>query len=153
MKKFILCLVALVPMMAMASIPEIKAIADDYANTESVTFVTITEDMMKLMAEGEGGEMMEGVSLDVLACEDAALSEEIAPRVEQVIANLGLDVITNINSDGALVKIYGKSSDEGLSNIVIYVREGGELATVIINGTVSPEVASQLIQGVGIGAE
>ena len=138
----------LLPMSAMASIPELTALMERYSTNENATVVNLNGDMLKMaMAESGEADITGLESLNVLNTEHAELSAEIATAMETLLQGSQLTTLTDITADGAHVKILANKSGETLGDVVVYVREGAELVVVHISGTIPESMLSELVGG------
>ncbi|MBQ8493675.1 MAG: DUF4252 domain-containing protein [Alistipes sp.] len=148
MKKIIMLIAMLLPMSAMASIPELTALMERYSTNENATVVNLNGDMLKMaMAESGEADITGLESLNVLNTEHAELSAEIATAMETLLQGSQLTTLTDITADGAHVKILANKSGETLGDVVVYVREGAELVVVHISGTIPESMLSELVGG------
>lgn len=148
MKKIIMLIAMLLPMSAMASIPELTALMERYSTNENATVVNLNGDMLKMaMAESGEADITGLESLNVLNTEHAELSAEIATAMETLLQDAQLTTLTDITADGAHVKILANKSGETLGDVVVYVREGAELVVVHISGTIPESMLSELVGG------
>lgn len=150
MKKFIILIMMLLPMSAIASVPELAAMVDKYSTVEDATVVTLNGDMLKMaMAESDAASAsVKGLeSLCVLTTEVASLVSEIGDEFDRLTANLTLTTLTNIEADGAKVRILANKGDEAYNDIIIYVRESAELVIVMISGDIQESMIGELVGG------
>ncbi|MBQ3249140.1 MAG: DUF4252 domain-containing protein [Alistipes sp.] len=150
MKKIIVLILMLLPMSAIASVPELAAMVDKYSTVEDATVVTLNGDMLKMaMAESDAASAsVEGLeSLCVLTTEVASLVSEIGDEFDRLTANLTLTTLTNIEADGAKVRILANKGDEAYNDIIIYVRESAELVIVMISGDIQESMIGELVGG------
>lgn len=138
----------LLPMSAMASIPELTALMERYSTNENATVINLNGDMLKMaMAESGEADITGLESLNVLNTEHAELSAEIATAMETLLQGAQLTTLTDITADGAHVQILANKSGETLGDVVVYVREGAELVVVHISGTIPESMLSELVGG------
>lgn len=146
MKKFIAMIMMLLPISAFASIPEIEKLLNDYSATENVTVVNLSGEMLKMAieqsGEGEIGESLE--SLCVLNTEDAEHSKDITKRVDKILKRANLESVTDIEAEGAHVRILMSKESDMVSDLVVYVTEGSEVALVVISGEIPESMIGEL---------
>lgn len=152
MKRFITLILMLLPFSAMASIPEIEALANDYSSTDGVTVVNLTGEMLK-MAGGEGSDMTIGDevidSLLVIVAEKDKHAKAITKKVDKILGKLDLKPISDINVDGTMVKIYMKQLADNKSELVMFVSEDSETALINITGEFTEETMGELLNQIG----
>ena len=152
MKRFITLILMLLPFSAMASIPEIEALANDYSSTDGVTVVNLTGEMLK-MAGGEDSDMTMGDevidSLLVIVAENDKHAKAITKKVDKILGKLDLKTISDINVDGKMVKIYMKQLADNKSEFVMFVSEDSETALINITGEFTEETMGELLNQIG----
>lgn len=152
MKRFITLILMLLPFSAMASIPEIEALANNYSSTDGVTVVNLTGEMLK-MAGGEDSDMTIGDevidSLLVIVAENDRHAKAITKKVDKILGKLDLKPISDINVDGTMVKIYMKQLADNKSELVMFVSEDSETALINITGKFTEETIGELLNQVG----
>lgn len=148
MKKIFVLMMMLLPVSVMASVPELTAIAEKYSTVENVTVVNLNGDMLKMAMAESGTEGVDGLeSLSVLTTEVAALSETVGAEIDAAIAGLSLMTLTNIEADGAKVRILANKSGEAYGDIIVYVRESAELVLVVLTGEINESMVGELVSG------
>lgn len=152
MKRFITLILMLLPFSAMASIPEIEALANNYSSTDGVTVVNLTGEMLK-MAGGEDSDMTIGDevidSLLVIVAEKDKHAKAITKKVDKILGKLDLKPISDINVDGTMVKIYMKQLADNKSELVMFVSEDSETALINITGEFTEETMGELLNQIG----
>ena len=152
MKRFITLILMLLPFSAMASIPEIEALANDYSSTDGVTVVNLTDEMLK-MTGGEGSDMTMGGevidSLLVIVAENKKHAKAITKKVDKILGTLDLQTISDINVDGTIVKVYMKQLADNKSELVMFVSEDSETALINITGEFTEETMGELLNQIG----
>ena len=152
MKRFITLILMLLPFSAMASIPEIEALANNYSSTDGVTVVKLTGEMLK-MAGGEGSDMTMGGevidSLLVIVAENDKHAKAITKKVDKILGKLDLKTISDINVDGTIVKVYMKQLADNKSELVMFVSKDSEAALINITGEFTEETIGELLNQIG----
>lgn len=152
MKRFITLILMLLPFSAMASIPEIEALANNYSSTDGVTVVNLTGEMLK-MASGEDSDMTIGDevidSLLVIVAENNKHAKAITKKVDKILGKLDLKTISDINVDGKMVKIYMKQLADNKSEFVMFVSQDSETALINITGKFTEETIGELLNQIG----
>lgn len=149
MRKIVAMIMMLLPMYAMAAVPEVSAIIKDYSATEGVTVVNLTGDMLKMMAKQGGvSEYTKGIDgLNILTVEnDAKIGKKIAKRMKKALKRDKLQSTADIEVEDTIVKAYTKTADSVISDLVVYVAHEGEVAIVLISGEIPESLIGELVK-------
>ena len=138
----------LLPMSVMASVPELTALIEEYSSNEEATVVNLNGEMLQ-MAVAQSGESLNGMeSMVILTAEQATLASEIAARVDKLLPQTSLKVLTDIKDEGAHVRILANKNGESLSDIVMYITEGSQVVVMVISGEIPESLVSEIISGI-----
>lgn len=150
MKRIIIALMLLCPMMASAEIPAVTQLFGDYASNENVTIAEVDKALIQMAMGASATEedmavLGEIEAISVMECSDAATGGEIASTIERIVSSEELSSLLNVDAEGTNVAIYTKPVGELFSDIIVVVRETEQLVVVNIRGNFSPETLSSLI--------
>ncbi len=154
MKKFIVLITMLLPLGAMATVPELNKIVDDYSTTEGVTVVNLTGEMLKAQAgaaAAEASKYIEDIeSLVILQSETANLSKKIVKQVDKALKGVNLESLVDIQAEkDNRVRVLANRNGEVIADIIVYVTDGNEVALIVISGTLDESILGDMESGIG----
>lgn len=159
MKKFIVLIAMLLPLGAMATVPELNKIVDNYSATEGVTVVNLTGEMLKAQAGAAGAEASKYIedieSLVILQSETADLSKKIVKQVDKTLKGVNLESLVDIQAEkDNRVRVLANRDGEVIADIIVFVTEGDEVALIVISGTLDESILGDMesgMNGINIG--
>lgn len=159
MKKFIVLIAMLLPLGAMATVPELNKIVDDYSATEGVTVVNLTGEMLKAQAGAAGAEASKYIedieSLVILQSETADLSKKIVKQVDKALKGVNLESLVDIQAEkDNRVRVLANRDGEVIADIIVFVTDGDEVALIMISGTLDESILGDMqsgMNGISIG--
>ena len=159
MKKFIVLITMLLPLGAMATVPELNKIVDDYSATEGVTVVNLTGEMLKAQAGAAGADANKYIedieSLVILQSETADLSKKIVKQVNKALKGVNLENLVDIQAEkDNRVRVLANRDGEVIADIIVYVTDGDEVALIMISGTLDESILGDMqsgMNGISIG--
>jgi len=159
MKKFIVLIAMLLPFGAMATVPELNKIVDDYSSTEGVTVVNLTGEMLKAQAgaaAADANKYLEDIeSLIILQSDTANLTKKISKQVDKALKGVNLESLVDIQAEkDNRVRVFANRDGETIADIVVYVTDGDEVALIMISGTLDESILGDMqsgINGISIG--
>lgn len=154
MKKFIVLITMLLPLGAMATVPELNKIVDNYSATEGVTVVNLTGEMLKAQAGAAGAEASKYIedieSLVILQSETADLSKKIVKQVDKALKGVNLESLVDIQAEkDNRVRVLANRDGEVIADIIVFVTEGDEVALIVISGTLDESILGDMESGIG----
>lgn len=154
MKKFIVLIAMLLPLGAMATVPELNKIVDNYSATEGVTVVNLTGEMLKAQAGAAGAEASKYIedieSLVILQSDTANLSKKIVKQVDKVLKGVNLESLVDIQAEkDNRVRVLANRDGEVIADIIVFVTEGYEVALIVISGTLDESILGDMESGIG----
>lgn len=133
MRRFIALFICLLPFSAMAAIPEMTALLQEYNNTDDVVITFVNSDML----QAYGGEASENIDeISVLVSENNTLSTTIFNTASEIMATTEATQMVKLNEDNQQVEIYTIQKDDVITDIVVMVHEGKRCVIVITSGTI-----------------
>ncbi len=154
MKKFIVLITMLLPLGAMATVPELNKIVDNYSATEGVTVVNLTGEMLKAQAGAAGADTSKYIedieSLVILQSETADLSKKIVKQVDKALKGVNLESLVDIQAEkDNRVRVLANRDGEVIADIIVFVTEGDEVALIVISGTLNESILGDMESGIG----
>ena len=159
MKKFIVLITMLLPLGAMATVPELNKIVDNYSATEGVTVVNLTGEMLKAQAGAAGADASKYIedieSLVILQSETADLSKKIVKQVDKALKGVNLESLVDIQAEkDNRVRVLANRDGEVIADIIVFVTDGDEVALIVISGTLDESILGDMqsgMNGISIG--
>lgn len=159
MKKFIVLITMLLPLGAMATVPELNKIVDNYSATEGVTVVNLTGEMLKAQAGAAGADANKYIedieSLVILQSETADLSKKIVKQVDKALKGVNLESLVDIQAEkDNRVRVLANRDGEVIADIIVFVTDGDEVALIMISGTLDESILGDMesgMNGISIG--
>lgn len=154
MKKFIVLIAMLLPLGAMATVPELNKIVDNYSATEGVTVVNLTGEMLKAQAGAAGADTSKYIedieSLVILQSETANLSKKIVKQVDKALKGVNLESLVDIQAEkDNRVRVLANRDGEVIADVIVFVTEGDEVALIVISGTLDESILGDMESGIG----
>ena len=159
MKKFIVLIAMLLPLGAMATVPELNKIVDNYSATEGVTVVNLTGEMLKAQAGAAGADANKYIedieSLVILQSETANLSKKIVKQVDKALKGVNLESLVDIQAEkDNRVRVLANRDGEVIADVIVFVTDGDEVALIMISGTLDESILGDMqsgMNGISIG--
>ena len=159
MKKFIVLIAMLLPLGAMATVPELNKIVDNYSTTEGVTVVNLTGEMLKAQAGAAGADANKYIedieSLVILQSETADLSKKIVKQVDKALKGVNLESLVDIQAEkDNRVRVLANRDGEVIADVIVFVTDGDEVALIMISGTLDESILGDMqsgMNGISIG--
>lgn len=159
MKKFIVLIAMLLPLGAMATVPELNKIVDNYSATEGVTVVNLTGEMLKAQAGAAGADASKYIedieSLVILQSETADLSKKIVKQVDKALKGVNLESLVDIQAEkDNRVRVLANRDGEVIADVIVFVTDGDEVALIMISGTLDESILGDMqsgMNGISIG--
>ena len=159
MKKFIVLIAMLLPLGAMATVPELNKIVDNYSATEGVTVVNLTGEMLKAQAGAAGADANKYIedieSLVILQSETADLSKKIVKQVDKALKGVNLESLVDIQAEkDNRVRVLANRDGEVIADVIVFVTDGDEVALIVISGTLDESILGDMqsgMNGISIG--
>ena len=154
MKKFIVLIAMLLPLGAMATVPELNKIVDNYSATEGVTVVNLTGEMLKAQAGAAGADASKYIedieSLIILQSETANLSKKIVKQVDKALKGVNLESLVDIQAEkDNRVRVLANRDGEVIADVIVFVTDGDEVALIMISGTLDESILGDMQSGIG----
>lgn len=150
MKRFILMIIMLLPLSAMAQIPEISKLADSYAQTDGITVVNLTCEMLNMANVDEAAMGVDLESLIIITAEDGKKAKVLKKQARKIIAKLKLNSLCGFEYEGAVVEVFMTDSTAQPADVVISISGEFEEAVLIdVTGNFTETQIAQLIENFG----
>lgn len=145
MKRAILLVMMMLPIMAMAQLPHFAKLGEKYNGMEGVTAMTINKQMIAMFA-GENADFDFVDEVQILLCEDAGVASNIVKDAKKAVKKSKIEELVSANEDGATFTIYTKSDGDIFTDIVVVVENEDPSGFIVITGDIPQEKISEIVK-------
>ena len=144
MKKVILFIMLLLPVSAMATLPEVEKMTEKYTSKEQASVVNISKQMLKMMGRGISG--VEYVdSIVMLSSDNKSAIKGITKRTKRAVKRHKLQNLATLNEGGSAISIYTQISDNKITEALVLVTEKSKTTLINLSGEIPQDVVDSLI--------
>lgn len=134
----------LLPMSAMATLPEVEKMTEKYTSKEQASVVNISKQMLKMMGRGISG--VEYVdSIVMLSSDNKSAIKGITKRTKKAVKRHKLQNLATLNEGGSAISIYTQISDNKITEALVLVTEKSKTTLINLSGKIPQEVVDSLI--------
>ena len=145
MKRTILLVIMMLPIMAMAQLPHFSKIADKYNGTDGVTAMTVNKQMIAMFA-GDNADFDFVDEIQILLSEDAATAQAIVKEAKKAINKSKVEELISANDDGATYTVYTKSNNDTYTHIVVIIENDDPSGFIVITGDIPQDKISEVVK-------
>ena len=145
MKRTILLVMMMLPIMAMAQLPHFAKLGEKYNGVEGVTAMTINKQMIAMFA-GENADFDFVDEVQILLCEDADVAKSIIKDAKKAVKKSDVNELLSANEDGATVTVYTKSEGDIFTDLVVVVENEDPSGFIVITGDIPQEKISEVVK-------
>lgn len=149
MKRFILLVMTLLPMMAMAQLPHFSKLNEKYNGAEGVTAMTINKQMISMFA-GDNKDFDFVDEVQILLSENTETAKSIVDDAKKAVKKSKVEELVSANEDGATFTIYTKTQDNIMTNIVIVVENESPSGFIVITGDIPEDKINEVVKVVNM---
>ena len=145
MKRIIVLVMMMLPIVAMAQLPQFSKVADKYSNVEGITSMVINKSMIAMIADGNDDfDFVDEVQ--ILMSEDANVAANIAKDAKKAAKKSKLEELLSANDEGATYTIYTKSKNNEITHLVVIVENDSPAGFVIISGIIPEDKLNEVVK-------
>lgn len=145
MKRIIVLVMMMLPIVAMAQLPQFSKVADKYSNVEGITSMVINKSMIAMIADGNDDfDFVDEVQ--ILMSDDANVAANIAKDAKKVVKKSKLEELLSANDEGATYTIYTKSKNNEITHLVVIVENDSPAGFVIISGIIPEDKLNEVVK-------
>lgn len=134
----------LLPVSAMATLPEVEKMTEKYTSKEQASVVNISKQMLKMMGRGISG--VEYVdSIVMLSSDNKSAIKGITKRTKRAVKRHKLQNLATLNEGGSAISIYTQISDNKITEALVLVTEKSKTTLINLSGEIPQEVVDSLI--------
>ena len=145
MKRTILLVLMMLPIMAMAQLPHFAKLGEKYNGMEGVTAMTVNKQMIAMFA-GENADFDFVDEVQILLCEDAGVASNIVKDAKKAVKKSKIEELVSANDDGATFTIYTKGENDIITNIVSVIENEDPSGFIVITGDIPQEKISEIVK-------
>lgn len=145
MKRTILLVMMMLPIMAMAQLPHFAKLGEKYNGMEGVTAMTINKQMIAMFA-GENADFDFVDEIQILLSEDADVAKSIIKDAKKAVKKSKIEELVSANEDGATFTVYTKSEGDIFTDLVVVVENEDPSGFIVITGDIPQEKISEIVK-------
>ncbi len=145
MKRTILLVMMMLPIMAMAQLPHFAKLGEKYNGMEGVTAMTVNKQMISMFA-GSDADLDFVDEIQILLCEDAGVAKSIIKDAKKAVKKSDVNELLSANEDGATVTVYTKSDGDIFTDLVVVVENEDPSGFIVITGDIPQEKISEVVK-------
>jgi hypothetical protein len=134
----------LLPMSAMATLPEVDKMTGKYTSKEQASVVNISKQMLRMMRRGIAG--VEHVdNIVMLSSDNKSAMKGIAKRTKKAAKKHKMENLATLNEGATVTSIYTQISDNKITEALVLITEKNKTTLISISGNIPQEVVNNLI--------
>ena len=145
MKRSILLVLMMLPIMAMAQLPQFAKLNEKYEGKEGVTAMTINKQMISMFV-GSNADFKFVDEVQILLSEDADVTAGVVKDAKKAVKKSKLEELISANDEGAIYTIYTKTVNDIIKNLVIIVENDSPSGFIVISGDITRDKISEVIK-------
>ena len=145
MKRTILLVMMMLPIMAMAQLPHFAKLGEKYNGMEGVTAMTVNKQMIAMFA-GENADFDFVDEIQILLCEDAGVASNIVKDAKKAVKKSKIEELVSANEDGATFTVYTKGEGDIFTDLVVVVENEDPSGFIVITGDIPQEKISEIVK-------
>ena len=145
MKRTILLVMMMLPIMAMAQLPHFAKLGEKYNGMEGVTAMTVNKQMIAMFA-GENADFDFIDEIQILLCEDAGVAKSIIKDAKKAVKKSKIEELVSANEDGATFTVYTKSDGDIFTDLVVVIENEDPSGFIVITGDIPQEKISEIVK-------
>lgn len=135
----------MLPIMAMAQLPQFAKLNEKYKGKEGVTAMTINKQMISMFV-GSNADFKFVDEVQILLSEDADVAAGVVKGAKKAVKKSKLEELISANDEGAIYTIYTKTVNDIIKNLVIIVENDSPSGFIVISGDITQDKISEVIK-------
>ena len=135
----------MLPIMAMAQLPQFAKLNEKYKGKEGVTAMTINKQMISMFV-GSNADFKFVDEVQILLSEDADVAAGVVKGAKKAVKKSKLEELISANDEGAIYTIYTKAVNDIIKNLVIIVENDSPSGFIVISGDITQDKISEVIK-------
>lgn len=145
MKRSILLVLMMLPVMAMAQLPQFAKLNEKYEGKDGVTAMTINKQMISMFV-GSNADFKFVDEVQILLSEDADVAAGVVKDAKKAVKKSKLEELISADDEGAIYTIYTKTVNDIIKNLVIIVENDSPSGFIVISGDITQDKISEVIK-------
>jgi DNA repair protein RadC len=134
----------LLPMSAMATLPEVDKMTGKYTSKEQASVVNISKQMLRMMGRGIAG--VEHVdNIVMLSSDNKSAMKGITKRTKKAAKKHKMENLVTLNESAATTFVYTQISNDKITEALVLVIENNKTTLINISGNIPQEVVDSLV--------
>lgn len=144
MKRIISLMLMVLPLSAMAQIPEFSKLMTEYSTHENVTVINIDKNLIGMMgADIEGVENVE--LIEFVMTEDKGLGDKITSATHKIAKKHDAKVMVSHMSTEDNITVYTLGNDDEVTHIILVIGTEDTYGAAVITGNIAVKDIAKLI--------
>ena len=135
----------MLPIMAMAQLPQFAKLNEKYEGMEGVTAMTINKQMISMFV-GSNADFKFVDEVQILLSEDADVAAGVVKDAKKAVKKSKLEELISADDEGAIYTIYTKTVNDIIKNLVIIVENDSPSGFIVISGDITQDKISEVIK-------
>lgn len=135
----------MLPIMAMAQLPQFAKLNEKYEGKEGVTAMTINKQMISMFV-GSNADFKFVDEVQILLSEDADVAAGVVKDAKKAVKKSKLEELISANDEGAIYTIYTKTVNDIIKNLAIIVENDSPSGFIVISGDITQDKISEVIK-------
>ena len=135
----------MLPIMAMAQLPQFAKLNEKYEGKEGVTAMTINKQMISMFV-GDSADFKFVDEVQILLSEDTDVAAGVVKDAKKAVKKSKLEELISANDEGAIYTIYTKTVNDIIKNLVIIVENDSPSGFIVISGDITQDKISEVIK-------
>lgn len=145
MKRTILLVMMMLPIMAMAQLPHFSKLNEKYNGQDGVTAMTINKQMIAMFAGGDANfDFVD--EIQILLSEDADVANSIVKDAKKAVKKSKVEELVSANDDGATFTVYTREDNDIITHIVIVIENENPSGLIVISGNIPQDKISEIVK-------
>lgn len=145
MKRIILLVFMMLPMMAMAQIPQFTKLIDKYNGAEGVTAMNLNKHMIAMFA-WDNKDFDFADEINILLSDNSEVAKAIVKDAKKAVKRAKVKLLIEAIEDGSTYSVYTKTKNNVITNIVLIIENDTPSGFALITGEIPEEKLSEVIK-------
>ena len=145
MKRIILFVFMMLPMMAMAQIPQFTKLADKYNGAEGVTTMNLNKYMIAMIA-GDNKDFDFADEIQILLSDNSETAKAIVKDAKKAAKKAKVKLLIEANEDGSTYSVYTKTTKDVITDIVLIIENDTPSGFAVITGRIPEDKLNEVVK-------
>lgn len=145
MKRTILLVMMMLPIMAMAQLPQFEKFNEKYNSEDGVTAMTINKQMISMFA-GDNTDYNFVDEIQIVLSDDADVAKSIVKDAKKAVKKSTLEELISANNDGATFTVYTKGDNNTFTHLVVIIENDDPSGFIVITGDIPQDKLNEVVK-------